>query len=378
VKNLKKAAVVTMVAGGLVAAGAGLASADSHAAGAAQGSPGVVSGNTVQAPVHVPVNATGDSISVIGRNGVGKSTTLKSVMGLVRATGGEIHLNGEAIAGLPPHAVARRGIGYVPEERLVFPTLTVTENLSMGVWKGFGHPPATSIGGLAGSLPAKAEADNAPLTFMAAIIQSGPFRVTDGQNLAGIRFAVDELNAKGGINGHPVQLDVIDTELNAAVTRRKAVHAVLQEHVAAIIGASGSDILRALVSVGQQYHVPVIAFAGETDELTGEEFLPVLFRGASSTTMHAAAVVYGLKQAYPEVRKVFLLNEDYSFGHASADGFAKALARLDPGVQVVGNVFHPRGIADFSPYLQQIQAADDDLVLTADWGGGPGAVAQPG
>ncbi|SEC53570.1 Small secreted domain [Streptomyces misionensis] len=66
VKNLKKAAAVTMVAGGLVAAGAGLASANSQAAGAAQGSPGVVSGNTVQAPVHVPVNAVGDSVSVIG------------------------------------------------------------------------------------------------------------------------------------------------------------------------------------------------------------------------------------------------------------------------------------------------------------------------
>ncbi|MFF5407586.1 chaplin [Streptomyces misionensis] len=65
-KNLKKAAAVTMVAGGLVAAGAGLASANSQAAGAAQGSPGVVSGNTVQAPVHVPVNAVGDSVSVIG------------------------------------------------------------------------------------------------------------------------------------------------------------------------------------------------------------------------------------------------------------------------------------------------------------------------
>ncbi|MGW3267218.1 chaplin [Streptomyces sp. NPDC001056] len=65
-KNLKKAAAVTMVAGGLLAAGAGLASAQSEADGAAVHSPGVVSGNTIQAPVHVPVNATGDSVSVIG------------------------------------------------------------------------------------------------------------------------------------------------------------------------------------------------------------------------------------------------------------------------------------------------------------------------
>ncbi|MEU4995658.1 chaplin [Streptomyces sp. NPDC021622] len=67
-KNLKKAAAVTMVAGGLVAAGAGLASATggAHADGNAVGSPGIGSGNLVQAPVHIPVNAVGNTVSVIG------------------------------------------------------------------------------------------------------------------------------------------------------------------------------------------------------------------------------------------------------------------------------------------------------------------------
>ncbi|MFJ8583034.1 chaplin [Streptomyces sp. NPDC093595] len=67
-KNLKKAAAITMVAGGLVAAAAGAASATSgaHAGGAAIGSPGVGSGNLIQAPVHVPVNVTGNSVNVIG------------------------------------------------------------------------------------------------------------------------------------------------------------------------------------------------------------------------------------------------------------------------------------------------------------------------
>ncbi|ANS64287.1 small secreted protein [Streptomyces lincolnensis] len=67
-KNLKKAAAVTMVAGGLVAAGAGMASATGGAGadGSAVGSPGVASGNLVQAPVHVPVNAVGNSVNVIG------------------------------------------------------------------------------------------------------------------------------------------------------------------------------------------------------------------------------------------------------------------------------------------------------------------------
>ncbi|WP_406434217.1 chaplin [Streptomyces sp. NBC_00631] len=67
-KNLKKAAAVTMVAGGIVAAGAGMASAHTGAAaaGAAHGSPGVVSGNVIQAPVDVPVNVVGNSINVVG------------------------------------------------------------------------------------------------------------------------------------------------------------------------------------------------------------------------------------------------------------------------------------------------------------------------
>jgi branched-chain amino acid transport system substrate-binding protein len=84
--------------------------------------------------------------------------------------------------------------------------------------------------------------------------------------------------------------------------------------------------------------------------------------------MHAAAIVYALKQDFPDVKKVFLLDEDYSFGHASSVGFKQALARLEPGVEVVGDVFHPRGAANFSPYLQQIQASGADFVLTADWG----------
>ncbi|SDN78716.1 chaplin [Actinacidiphila guanduensis] len=65
-KNLKKAVTVTLVAGGLAAAGAGVASADSTAQGAAVKSPGVVSGNLVQVPVHVPVNVVGNTVNVIG------------------------------------------------------------------------------------------------------------------------------------------------------------------------------------------------------------------------------------------------------------------------------------------------------------------------
>jgi branched-chain amino acid transport system ATP-binding protein len=74
----------------------------------------------------------GEVVALLGRNGAGKSTTLKSIMGLVRPTRGRIAFAGHAIAGLAPYRIARLGLGYVPEERRVFPELTVQENLEVG------------------------------------------------------------------------------------------------------------------------------------------------------------------------------------------------------------------------------------------------------
>lgn len=76
----------------------------------------------------------GEIVSLLGRNGVGRSTTCKAIMGLV-APRGSIQFEGEQIAGLKSHQVARKGVGYVPEDRLIFSGLTTKENLEMGVQK---------------------------------------------------------------------------------------------------------------------------------------------------------------------------------------------------------------------------------------------------
>jgi branched-chain amino acid transport system ATP-binding protein len=75
----------------------------------------------------------GEIVALLGRNGMGKSTALKSIMGLVEPRSGEVIFKGKNIAGYPPYKVARAGIGYVPEERRIFPNLSVLENLSIGV-----------------------------------------------------------------------------------------------------------------------------------------------------------------------------------------------------------------------------------------------------
>jgi branched-chain amino acid transport system ATP-binding protein len=72
-------------------------------------------------------------VGLLGRNGVGKSTTLKAIAGLVRPTDGAVLFEGRPITRLPPHRLARLGIGYVPEDRRIFRLLTVAENLRTGL-----------------------------------------------------------------------------------------------------------------------------------------------------------------------------------------------------------------------------------------------------
>ena len=74
----------------------------------------------------------GEIVSLLGRNGVGRSTTIRAIMGDVRAEG-SVRFRGEEICGLPPYAIARKGLGYVPENRDIFPTLTVRQNLLLGM-----------------------------------------------------------------------------------------------------------------------------------------------------------------------------------------------------------------------------------------------------
>ncbi|MBV8963759.1 MAG: ABC transporter ATP-binding protein [Hyphomicrobiales bacterium] len=82
----------------------------------------------------------GETLSLIGRNGAGKTTTLRAILGIVRNRTGVIRFRGEDLTVIPLHAIARRGLGYVPEERGIFASLTVAENLVL--------PPVVKDGGM--------------------------------------------------------------------------------------------------------------------------------------------------------------------------------------------------------------------------------------
>ncbi|OGP48302.1 MAG: ABC transporter ATP-binding protein [Deltaproteobacteria bacterium RBG_13_51_10] len=101
----------------------------------------------------------GEIVTLLGRNGVGKSTTLKSIIGLAPPQRGSIRFQGEELVGLRPYKICRRGIGYVPEDRRIFPQLTVRQNLLIGLRNGQPGEKSWTIERIYSRFPALAERD---------------------------------------------------------------------------------------------------------------------------------------------------------------------------------------------------------------------------
>jgi len=90
----------------------------------------------------------GETVCILGRNGAGKSTTLKSIMGLTPPRSGEVFYEGNPIQGRPAHRIARSGIGYVPEDRRIFPGLTVRDNLDVAAYQRKGSAARWTVDGI--------------------------------------------------------------------------------------------------------------------------------------------------------------------------------------------------------------------------------------
>ena len=109
---------------------------------------------------------TGEVVCLLGRNGAGKTTTARSIVGLTPPRAGRITLRGHDLVGLPPYRIARLGIGFVPEDRRVFPNLTVYENLEVAR-RTWGH-------GAASTWTVERVFDLFPILALSATGSSGP------------------------------------------------------------------------------------------------------------------------------------------------------------------------------------------------------------
>lgn len=102
----------------------------------------------------------GETLALLGRNGAGKSTTMKSIAGIVPAQKGNVRLSGRDVRGQTPHAIARAGIGFVPEDRQIFPDLTVEDNLQIAAKRGVDGRSEWDLGRVYDMLPLLAPLKN--------------------------------------------------------------------------------------------------------------------------------------------------------------------------------------------------------------------------
>lgn len=213
------------------------------------------------------------------------------------------------------------------------------------------------------ALPARAAE---PIKILALDVISGPFKDIGDRYQAGVKYAVDEINASGGIDGRKIQLFVDDSQLKPDVAQRRALKYILDDGVKIIIGGTGSNVVKALAQVADKQKIVLVLYSGEDDAITGADFVPSVFRLSLNTTMHATATVAAL--ADKPYQKFYFLHQDYSFGRSIAESYKRALDRFKPGWKLAGEDYHPIATKDFAPYIQKILASDADMVLSGNWG----------
>jgi len=168
---------------------------------------------------------------------------------------------------------------------------------------------------------------------------SGPFQELGERHFMAIQFAVDEINAQGGLLGKKVELFKEDSQLKPDIAARKALKAVMQDGATVIMQDISTAVTKAMTNIALEHNVLQVTHGALSEELTGKDFSPNFFRTCYTTGQITRAFAsYFATKPY---RKFYLINMDYVFGHALADDFVAAMKRAMPDVQIVGNDFHP-------------------------------------
>ncbi|MFP4894122.1 ABC transporter substrate-binding protein [Paraburkholderia sp. EG304] len=200
---------------------------------------------------------------------------------------------------------------------------------------------------------------------------SGPVAYVGGAFVAAARFGAYKLNRTGGVLGRQVEIVPADSELKPDVATRRANDLLYREKVDVLAVGPGSAVAKAVSQVANLNRKLFVTYASEAAELTGEEFLDTTFRCCLNTDMHSRILAfYFTRMSKHKPQRFYLLNQDYNFGHACADGFKKAFDKMKaPNQSIVGDEYHPlQKVQDFGPYVTKIMASGADVVITGDWG----------
>jgi branched-chain amino acid transport system substrate-binding protein len=207
---------------------------------------------------------------------------------------------------------------------------------------------------------------------------SGPFANAGAAVERNLRFGVEQVNAHGGVKladgAHPFELVVLDSKggTEEALTQLRA---AADRHIGYILQGNSSAVAAALIGAidKQNSREPdnrelFLNYSADDPALTNANCSFWHFRFDAHAGMRMAALADVIERD-KAVKKVYLLNQDYSFGHDVSSLARSSLAVRRPDIRVVGDEFHPIGrVKDFAPYIAKIRASGSDAVITGNWG----------
>src|SRR5882672_6210656 len=187
------------------------------------------------------------------------------------------------------------------------------------------------------------------------------------------QFLAEEINAKGGVLGKKLEIVGYDNKLNpqeSLVQVQKAVDAGIR----IITQGNGSGVAAAITDFVAKYNdrnpgkeILYLNYAAVDPVLTNEKCNFWHFRFDADADMKMEALTNYMKPR-ANIRKVYLINQDYSFGQAVRAAARKMLAAKRPDIQIVGDELHPlQKITDFAPYVAKIKASGADTIITGNW-----------
>jgi len=205
-----------------------------------------------------------------------------------------------------------------------------------------------------------------PIKMVEINPQSGVMKDVGDRHQLGIKFAVDEINSAGGLLGRPIKMFYEDSQLKPDVATRKAGRYISEEKIEFIISGVGTHVSKALAPVAEKNKVIFLNDGAAGDELTGKDFTPYQFRVCLSTSQQSGALAaYFSTKPF---KKFYILNQDYAFGHDVAEAFKKAMNRLKPDWQLVGEDYHPIGAKDMGPYISKVISSGAEVMITGNYG----------
>ncbi|MGF6966874.1 branched-chain amino acid transport system substrate-binding protein [Paraburkholderia sp. WC7.3g] len=229
-----------------------------------------------------------------------------------------------------------------------------------------------------GTVAAPGKPTGTPIQLALIEGMSGPFANAGAAVERNLRFGVEQVNAHGGVKladgAHPFELVVLDSKgsTEEALTQLRA---AADRHIGYILQGNSSAVAAALIGAidKQNSREPenrelFLNYSADDLALTNADCSFWHFRFDAHAGMRMAALADVIERD-KAVKKVYLLNQDYSFGHDVSSLARSALAAKRPDIAVVGDEFHPIGrVKDFAPYIAKIRASGADAVITGNWG----------